>query len=314
MEFPLQLAGGVPAKAEIIEALATGRHLFLIRKRARRSSLFLLYPSLSPPSLKRYQEIHRPWLAHRRRTAGEPPIVRYLATLDQAVEVENDDRLWEALEPYYVWSLDAIRKYLNGRERAYLWLVRVYRLSEPGMLTKGDYHAGAWVRLAEPIEVEQAEPTLEETRYVKLRDEVVGIAEELRVEGGKTYEHNLLVDYLGELGAQQGFETEIEVPCGRFKIDVVWRPTYRGAVPRYAFEVHIGGNLHKDLAALKHAYDLWNARITLISTAKDVERICDLVSGTFHEIEDELKLVEAEQFRHYVHFKQRFSDLERVFG
>lgn len=77
-------------------------------------------------------------------------------------------------------------------------------------------------------------------------------------------DHEELILHLMELGEINGYDTIPEYSCDRYRLDVVWLKEYSD-IPKYCFEVHISGNLEKDIASLKHANDKWNSKIFLIS-------------------------------------------------
>lgn len=96
--------------------------------------------------------------------------------------------------------------------------------------------------------------------------------------------HDQIKDKLIQLGRLQGFIAEGEYDIDGGKLDVVWRRVEKGS-PTYVFEVQIGGDLYHAIGKLKHAHDLWNSNIFLITTKNDVTKAQELLSGTFHEIE-----------------------------
>jgi hypothetical protein len=104
--------------------------------------------------------------------------------------------------------------------------------------------------------------------------------------------HNEIKDKLLELGKIERFipEKEFVIPDINERLDVIWR-RIAGSVPTYVFEIQIGGSLHQALAKLKHAYDIWNSNVFLIIDEKDLEKTNQLMSGTFHEIKDRMKII-----------------------
>jgi len=104
--------------------------------------------------------------------------------------------------------------------------------------------------------------------------------------------HNEIREKLFELGKIERYisEKEYVIPDINERLDVVWRRV-SGSVPTYVFEVQIGGSLHQALAKLKHAYDIWNSNVFLIINEDDLEKTNQLMSGTFHEIKDRMKMI-----------------------
>ena len=108
--------------------------------------------------------------------------------------------------------------------------------------------------------------------------------------------HSQIKEKLLELGRIEKYiaEKEYVIPDLGERLDVVWRRV-AASVPTYVFEVQIGGNLHQALAKLKHAHDIWNSNIFIISEEKDFQKINQLLSGTFHEIQDRIKVLSVEK-------------------
>jgi hypothetical protein len=110
--------------------------------------------------------------------------------------------------------------------------------------------------------------------------------------------HDEIKEKLLELGKIEGYivEKEYVIPDLGERLDVVWRRVV-ASVPTYVFEVQIGGNVHQALAKLKHAHDIWNSNIFIISEEKDTQKINQLLSGTFHEIKDRIKILPVEKIK-----------------
>jgi len=106
--------------------------------------------------------------------------------------------------------------------------------------------------------------------------------------------HNLIRDRLAEIGKLRGKVSEAEYPTDGKRLDVVWKQIERGH-PHYVFEVQIGGNLVDALGKLKHAWDLWSPKLYLVTEGKYEAEARNLVSGMFHEIEVNLKIIPIEK-------------------
>lgn len=102
--------------------------------------------------------------------------------------------------------------------------------------------------------------------------------------------HNNIRDILREVGVLEGFLSEIEYPLDGQRLDVAWRKVVNG-VPTRVFEVQIGGNVTEALSKLKHANDLWNSEPFIVITDKDREKVNSLLSGTFHEIANRIRIL-----------------------
>jgi len=118
---------------------------------------------------------------------------------------------------------------------------------------------------------------------------------------------------LAEIGRMQKFIVEIEYPLENKRLDVVWRRVQR-SVPSYVFEVQVGGNLTEAMAKLKRAYELWNSNIFVAGREEHRSATDQLLSGTFHEIQQRLRFVELRQVERLYQSKRAYRELERQLG
>ncbi len=115
---------------------------------------------------------------------------------------------------------------------------------------------------------------------------------------------------LAEIGTFQRFIAEKEYPMEKERLDVVWRKVIR-SVPTYVFEVQVGGDVYHALGKLKHAHDLWNSRIFLVGDSKSFRDKADLLlSGTFHEIQPTIQILDVERISRLHSVKQELRQLE----
>jgi len=125
--------------------------------------------------------------------------------------------------------------------------------------------------------------------------------------------HDDIKRKLVEIGQLQKMIAEAEYKMDGARLDVVWRRVERG-VPTYVFEVQVGGDVFHALGKLKHAHDLWNSNIFLIATEGDLEKAHKLLSGTFHEIKNKMKVIEIEKIEELLRRKKAFYELETELG
>jgi predicted RNA-binding protein with PUA-like domain len=127
--------------------------------------------------------------------------------------------------------------------------------------------------------------------------------------------HDEIKQKLIQLGRIENFITEKEyiIPDLGERLDVVWRRV-TASVPTFVFEVQIGGSLHQALSKLKHAYDIWNSNIFIISGEKDMQKIGQLTSGTFHEIQDKIKVISVEKFNKVYELQVEDNRLKKEIG
>lgn len=109
--------------------------------------------------------------------------------------------------------------------------------------------------------------------------------------------HDELVEMVEDIGRWLGFEVATNYSIDNFRVDVAFfkRPK-KG--PYAVTEIHVGGDVYKDLAALKHARDTYESKLIYV-IARDESKVLSLVNealeGAFHEIKDELILLKAEE-------------------
>jgi len=125
--------------------------------------------------------------------------------------------------------------------------------------------------------------------------------------------HDDVKEALVEIGKLQNFIAESEYQFELGRLDVVWRRVQQ-SVPTYVFEIQIGGNIYQALAKLKHAFDLWNSHVFLVSPQEDFNKALELLSGTFHEIRGRLKFIDCVKAKELLAHKKRYHELEKELG
>ncbi len=128
-----------------------------------------------------------------------------------------------------------------------------------------------------------------------------------------TLSHDNIQDRLMKIGQLQDFIVEKEYPFDIGKLDVVWRRV-TNSVPTYVFEIQVGGDIYHALGKLKHAYDLWNSHIFFVASQSDYGKATNLLSGTFHEINDRIKYIELEKVDELYKRKKAYFELEKILG
>lgn len=125
--------------------------------------------------------------------------------------------------------------------------------------------------------------------------------------------HEDVKTYLLEIGRIQGYIAEEEYPLDSTRLDVVWRRVER-SVPTFVFEIQIGGDIYHAMAKLKHAFDLWNSNIFLVATMRDKSKYEELISGTFHEVADQLRFIEVSLVKELFDKKKSYREMESALG
>ena len=122
--------------------------------------------------------------------------------------------------------------------------------------------------------------------------------------------HDEIQAMLLQIGTFQRFIAEKEYPLEKERLDVVWRKGVR-SVPTYVFEVQVGGDVYHALGKLKHAHDLWNSRIFLVGDRVTIgNRVDHLLSGTFHEIQPVIQILEVDRVTRLHSLKAELRSME----
>ena len=93
----------------------------------------------------------------------------------------------------------------------------------------------------------------------------------------------------------------------------MWRKLQR-SVPTRVFEVQVGGDVYHALAKLKHAFDLWNSHIFVVSSTVEQSKMETLLSGTFHEIGSHIRFIDADKVEELYKRKKAYLDFEKELG
>jgi hypothetical protein len=126
-------------------------------------------------------------------------------------------------------------------------------------------------------------------------------------------DHEDIKKAIHQMGLIQAKVSEMEASLDGYRLDVVWKRVQRG-VPYIAFEVQVGGSLNDALTKLKHAFDMWNSRPVLVTTEVDAERAKEIVSGSFHEIMNEIRIVDWRDIKKAYDLKSQYKNFESKLG
>jgi len=129
----------------------------------------------------------------------------------------------------------------------------------------------------------------------------------------KEITHKEIQRLLVEIGKMQKFIAEAEYKMDGTRLDVVWRRVEK-SVPTFVFEVQIGGDLYHALGKLKHAFDLWNSRIFLITTERHKAEAEALLSGMFHEIRGRIRIIDVTEIIELHGRKKKYKEFEERLG
>ena len=173
--------------AVVVEALADGDQLLLIRKGGIRDPKgafqleqreFLFYPTLEH---QEKEMIRAPFRERFQKTFAAPADstqvpFRIYGGVAFCGEVRKPSQL-AGLEKYHIWTPEFLEERMKYRPQSptLVVLVRTFRLSLPILSrpVKPEY-AGckSWVKLADPVPVEGAEPVVENRRFRQALEDV----------------------------------------------------------------------------------------------------------------------------------------------
>jgi len=121
-------------------------------------------------------------------------------------------------------------------------------------------------------------------------------------------QHDQMIDAIYALGELIGYKPEKKWRHERYEFDVVWHKPPRIG-PKYVFEVHLKGSLEAALLRLKHAHDLWESQIFLVSTEDQLKEAQTKFLGELHELKDRVTLLNVKGVEEFYDFKGKYEEL-----
>lgn len=126
--------------------------------------------------------------------------------------------------------------------------------------------------------------------------------------------HNEVRDLIRKIGQLKSYISETEHPMDGLRVDAVWK-TVPQAAPNWVFEVQMGGDIYEALTKLKHAHDIWNSRhLYLVTTEDYIDQAQWLLTGAFHQIRNDAKVIHWRKVAELFEFLDRASMLEKELG
>jgi hypothetical protein len=171
-------AVGLKEWAIIIEALAQGRQLILLRKGGLQEEggrftpkhkEFFLFPTYTHQQGKGIKEAEQRFLKSVKPRVDDYIDLRAYATVAYGVQLKT----WEevaALEPFHIWSAEEIRDRFNRREPDLTMLaLRVYRLPRVIPIAEEPRFKGcrSWVTLDTSVVTDSPIPVLSEKKFLE---------------------------------------------------------------------------------------------------------------------------------------------------
>jgi predicted RNA-binding protein len=278
----------------------------LLRKYAPARREFFLYPTyeFARPKdyLERFQPQYREFVKHVVSSKPKKMTdIRYYASADFVFHIEKADlpSLGD-MAGLYIWTPEHVAGYFSDSDEAFVWLLKVYRLSEPARIPDLGRGAINYANLRQPISTQGAVPVItdEVLHSIKMRIQApistmrskIEVAEKKIIEQPEL-SHNQLRDMIRDIGLRENRIAETEYPIDSYRLDVIWKRIKAGT-PSHVFEVQIGGNLEQALTKLKHAWDKWNSIPYLVTTYEDAAKARSLLEGSFHEMGHVAKVID----------------------
>ena len=153
----------------VVEALGQGKQSILIRKYGTTLKEFLLYPTVSYANkddyLNSFKDQHKSFVKENTlpKIDDGKVEVKYFAKVEDIIEKStNRPRLNNA----DIWTSKHVTSYL-GRKPAYIWLLRVYKLNKPMVLsrTRGMLYAN----VDKEVSLNNLTPVLSDEEFDKIR-------------------------------------------------------------------------------------------------------------------------------------------------
>ena len=153
-----------------IEALGQGKQTILIRKYDTTLKEFLLYPTVSyalkDDVLDSFQD--KSFAKKNLLPTGDNPYeIKYYATIEEIID-KSSARIG-AFNKFHIWTRDHVKNYL-GRKEAKIWILRVYELDEPQMLTRS--RGMRYANVDKPVKLE-GEPVIPDEKFNILKEEIL---------------------------------------------------------------------------------------------------------------------------------------------
>lgn len=154
-----------------IEALGQGKQTILIRKYDTSLNEFLLYPTISYAKkeniLDSFQD--KEFVKNNLLPDGENKTyeIKYYATVEEIID-KSSSRIG-AFNKFHIWTREHVKEYL-GRKSAKIWILRVYKLDEPQILTRSN--GMLYANVDKPVKLE-GKPVISDKEFNKLKEEIL---------------------------------------------------------------------------------------------------------------------------------------------
>ena len=172
--------------AAVIEALARGEQLFLLRKGGIAEGKqgfevkhheFLFFPTWEHQHAGLVRPEYHALLDGLKPQRNDTLDLTYCGRVSDIVPAPRSVEQMRLLEPHHIWTNGFIEKRYQYRPDLplYLVIVRLHRLPEPVSIPIDPRYAGcrSWVDIAEDVRVEPAHPVLPDARFEEARERLL---------------------------------------------------------------------------------------------------------------------------------------------
>lgn len=156
-----------------LEALGQGKQTILIRKYDTSVEKFLLFPTVSYASkdnfLNSFKKEDQTFAEKNAlpKKDGNKTEVKYFAIIEKVIE-KPSSRIG-TLNKFHIWTSEHVKSYI-GSGKAYVWVLRVYKLKKPVMVdrTKGLLYAN----VNEEVSLDGIKPILTNQEFSRIISEI----------------------------------------------------------------------------------------------------------------------------------------------
>ena len=158
----------------IIGALGNGKQTVLIRKYGTSLKGFLLYPTVSYANkddvLNSFQKEYKSFANENLLPKSEDKKfeVKYYAQVEDVIE-KSSTRIG-IFNKYHIWTREHVKSYLGGK-RAKIWLLRVYKLQEPVILSRT--RSMLYANVSDEVSLEGMTPVISDKDFEDLKSEIL---------------------------------------------------------------------------------------------------------------------------------------------
>lgn len=153
-----------------VEALGQGKQTILIRTYKTNLKEFLLYPTISytlnDSYLESYQMKYRSFVGGNAlpKKENDKTEIKYYARLEKIIEYSSLGI--GNFRYFYIWTPEHVKSYLGG-QKAYIWVLRVYKLGKSYMAEQSP-RASKYANLKGEVSLEGIKPVLSDDEFSKI--------------------------------------------------------------------------------------------------------------------------------------------------